>query len=187
MLTESVVELHAWLHSYLCFSLLEKRFLSYVDTSSTPGYLLSFQTFSYHNFDRSSTARWIDQESSWTFDSFSIASGSIKILFLYLCFVPQYLLDSCICRCCFSWHLPRQMARHLWTRLSVENYWSSIYWVVMIRFSFSRSLSINLLLFSSQTLSSPSKPSTHVIFGLSLLQITWYVFFFSHSSCISWI
>ena len=114
MLTESVVELHAWLHSYLCFSLLEKRFLSYVDTSSTPGYLLSFQTFSYNNFDRSSTARWIDQESSWTFDSFSIASGSIKILFLYLCFVPQYLLDSCICRCCFSWHLPQQMARHLY-------------------------------------------------------------------------
>ena len=110
MLIGSVVELHAWLHSYLCFSFLEKRFLSYLDTSSTPGYLLSFQTFSYHNSDRSSTTRWIDQESSWTFDSFSIAGGSIKILFLCLCFVPWHILDSCICRRCFSRHLPRQMA-----------------------------------------------------------------------------
>ena len=34
MLTGSLVELHAWLHSYLCFSLLEKWFLIYLDTSS---------------------------------------------------------------------------------------------------------------------------------------------------------
>ena len=47
-----------------------------------------------------------------------------------------------------------------------------------IRSSFSRSLLIYLHLFNSQTLTSLSKPSTHVIFGLSLLQITWYVFFF---------
>ena len=149
-----------------------------LDISLTLGYLSSFQTFSYYNLNRSLTARWIDWESSWTFDSWWIDWDS-------LCFIPRHLLDSCICRYCFSRHLPRQMARHLSTRLSVENCWSSIYWVVTIRFSFSWSLSINLLLFSSQTLSSPSKPSTHVIFGLSLLQITWYVFFFSHSSCIS--
>ena len=54
MLTGSLVELHALLHSYLCFSLLEKQFLSYLDTSLTLGYLLSFQAFSYCNLDRSS-------------------------------------------------------------------------------------------------------------------------------------
>ena len=32
----SLVKLHAWLHSYLCFSLLEKRVLSYLDTSLIP-------------------------------------------------------------------------------------------------------------------------------------------------------
>ena len=36
MLFGSLVELHALLHLYLCFSLLEKLFLSYLDTSSTP-------------------------------------------------------------------------------------------------------------------------------------------------------
>ena len=30
-----LVELHVWLHSYLCFSLLEKLFLNNLDTSST--------------------------------------------------------------------------------------------------------------------------------------------------------
>ena len=36
MLIGSLVELHAWLHSYLCFSLLKKLFLSNLDTFSTP-------------------------------------------------------------------------------------------------------------------------------------------------------
>ena len=48
----SLVELCAWLHSCLCFSLLEKLFLK---ASSTPGYLSSFQAFSYRNLDTSST------------------------------------------------------------------------------------------------------------------------------------
>ena len=89
-------------------------------------------------------------------------------------------LDNCICQRCVSRHLSRQMSRHLLTRLSVENYWRSIYWFFAIWFSFPRSLLIYPHLFTSQILSSPSKPSTHVIFSLSLLQITWYVFFFSH-------
>ena len=45
MLIGSLVELHTWLHSYLCFFLLEKLLLSnldtFLDTSSTPGYLSS--------------------------------------------------------------------------------------------------------------------------------------------------
>ena len=51
MLIGSLVELHASLHSYLCFSLLEKLFLSNLDTSSTPSYLSSFSTSSYHNLN----------------------------------------------------------------------------------------------------------------------------------------
>ena len=36
MLIRSLIELHAWLYSYLCFSLLEKLFLSNLDTFSIP-------------------------------------------------------------------------------------------------------------------------------------------------------
>ena len=85
MLIGSLVELHALLHSYLCFSLLKKMIFklsrNLLNTSLTLGYLSSFQTFSYRNLNRSSTTRWIDQESSWPFDSFSIAGGSIELLF----------------------------------------------------------------------------------------------------------
>ena len=85
MLIGSLVELHALLHSYLCFSLLKKMIFklsrNLLNTSLTLGYLSSFQTFSYLNLNRSSTARWIDRESSWTLDSFSIAGGSIELLF----------------------------------------------------------------------------------------------------------
>ena len=118
MLTGSFDELHVWLHSYLRFSLLEKRFLSYLDTSSIPprhpAICRALRLCSYRNLDRSSTTRWIDQESSWTLNSFSIASGSIKLLFLCLCFVPWHLLISFICWHCFSQHLPWQMAWHLY-------------------------------------------------------------------------
>ena len=85
-----------------------------LDTSSTPGYLSSFQTFSYRNLNRSSTTRWIDRESSWTLDSFSISGGLIELLFLCLYFIPRHLLDGFICRRCFSRHLPQKMARHLY-------------------------------------------------------------------------
>ena len=78
------------IHIYV-FSLLEKRFLSYLDTSSILGYLSSFQNFSYRNLNRSSTARWTNRESSWTLDSFLITSGSIELLF---CFFAPFLDTS---------------------------------------------------------------------------------------------
>ena len=60
MLIGSSVELHSSLHSYLCFSLLEKRFLSNLDTSQIPLQHLAIcralKVFSYRNLDRSSTA-----------------------------------------------------------------------------------------------------------------------------------
>ena len=91
MLTGSLVELYAWLHSYLCFSLLEKRFLNYLDTYSTPGYLSSFQTFSYYNLDKSSTTRWIDQESSWTLDSWWTDQASLLVSLLCSSSPPRQL------------------------------------------------------------------------------------------------
>ena len=75
MLIGSLVELYAWLHSYLCFSLLEKLFLSNLDTSSTPGCLSSSYAVSYCNFDTFSTGWWIDWESFYPLDSFSIHRG----------------------------------------------------------------------------------------------------------------
>ena len=60
LLIGSLVELHAWLHSYLCFSLLKKQFLSNLDTSSIPPRHLAIcwalKVFSYRNLDRSTIA-----------------------------------------------------------------------------------------------------------------------------------
>ena len=51
----------------------------------------------------------------------------MELLFLCLCFVSRHLLDSCICRRCFSRHLPRQMARHLYlSRLTKDLYICSL-------------------------------------------------------------
>ena len=87
-----------------------------LDISSTPGYLSSFQTFSYRNLNKSSTTRWIDQESSRSFDSFSIAGGLIELLFcvfasfldtsLIAASVDVVFLDTVLDRCLdTSWQL----------------------------------------------------------------------------------
>ena len=99
-----------------------------LDTCSTPGYLSSFQTFSYRNLNRSSTTRWIDRESSWTLDSFSISGGLIELLFLCLYFIPRHLLDGFICRRCLSQHLPRQMAQHLYLSRITEDLYIGSSW-----------------------------------------------------------
>ena len=100
MLIGSLVELHAWLHSYLCFSLLEKLFLSNLDSFSTPGYLSNFSTSFYRNLDSFSIARWIDRQTFWTLNSFSTAGGSIELLYCLFCWIiPRQILDSCISRC----------------------------------------------------------------------------------------
>ena len=132
MLIGSLVELHTWLHLYLCFSLLEKQFLSNLDTSSTLGYLSSFSTSSYRNLNSFSTARWIDQQTFWTLDSFSTTSGSIEpFYYLFRWITPWQILDSCNCR--------RLLCS---TPLSVKIYWTPIYMFNAIRFSlFSISLS----------------------------------------------
>ena len=156
-LTGSLFELYAWLHSYLCFSLLEKWFLSYFDTSSIPPRHLAIcralKLCSYRNLDRSSTTRWIDRESSWTFDSFSTHGGSIKPHLLCLMFL---YLNTCI----YRWQNPRHLARHL--------YLSRITEALYIGLSQSGSHFLNL----SRSIHSYSPPK-HFLLPLNL-QLTWF-------------
>ena len=125
----SLVELHAWWHSYLCFSLLEKLFLSNLDSFSTPPRHLAI----YRAFQLLLTV-------------ISIASRMIELLYSLLCWiVPRQILNSCI-----YWNL---YARHLSTPLFVEIYWTPIYMFNVIRFSlFSISLSTNPSLHLPDTL-----------------------------------
>ena len=80
MLIRSLVELHAWLHSYLCFSLIEKLFLSNLDNSSTLNLSVELLNCFLSQSRHLLTARWINQESSCPFDSFSTTGGSIELL-----------------------------------------------------------------------------------------------------------
>ena len=186
MLIESLVELHTWLHSCLYFSPLEKLFLkSLLDTSSIASYLSSFLSFflsqSCQHLDTSGSIEQVPTSSiafwhlvDWS--SFCSWSGI---------FVPRYLLDTCICRRAFSWHLPQRMAWHLLTP-NLSRFTEDLFKLPrVIRSSFlSISLSI-VLCFLSQTLSSHSNLVSQGFFqkfsrfsSLSKLLI-------SHSSCIS--
>ena len=92
-----LVELYVGLHSYLCFSHLEKLFWKTVLTP--PRYLVVCQAslaFSYRNLD-----------------SFSIPGGSIELLFLDLIPCCLILARYLSCRQAFPRHLPRQLPRHL--------------------------------------------------------------------------
>ena len=107
ILIGSLVELHAWLHSYMCFSPLEKLFLSNLNSFSIPPWHLAifwaFQLLFYRNLDSFSIARWIDRQTFWTLDSFSTAGGSIELLYyLFYWSVPQQIHDNCICRSLLS-------------------------------------------------------------------------------------
>ena len=111
-----------------------------LDTSSTPGYLSSFSTSFYHNLDSFSTARWIDRQTFWTLNSFSIAGGSIKLLYYLFCWiVPRQILDGYISRSLLC-------STHGSTPLSVEIYWTTIYSFSAIRLSF---YSTSLLIYPS--------------------------------------
>ena len=93
VLIRSLVELYVGLHSYLCFSPLEKLFWK---AGLTPPWYLAicrasqafFLTQSRHLLD----TWWIDRESSCLLDSSSTLGGSIERLFLNLipcCSIPQ--------------------------------------------------------------------------------------------------
>ena len=149
MVFRSLVVLHVWLHSCLCFSLLKKNcFKSLLDTSSTPGYLSSFQAFSYCNLDTSSTPSGSIEKVPISSIAYRQLGRSIEFLFLIWWFVPRHMLDTSICRRPFSRHLPQQISRHLHLSrftdgLNILLVWSASH--------FCRSLSQYLCLFISQT------------------------------------
>ena len=88
MLFGSLVELHTWLHSCLCFSPFEKLFLkSWFDTSSIASYLSSFLNFFLSQSRQHLYTWWIDQESFWPLDSSSTPGGSIEHHILLLVFL----------------------------------------------------------------------------------------------------
>ena len=95
MLNGSLVELHAWLHSYLCFSFLEKWFLGNLDTSLIPPWHLAFywalKFFSYRNLDRSSTAGGSNEKVPGSSKASQQLVRSIELLFLLLVFLPRHL------------------------------------------------------------------------------------------------
>ena len=92
MLFGSLVELHTWLHSCMCFSPLKKLFLkSWLDTSSIASYLLSFLNFFLLQSWQHLNTWWIDWESFWPLDSSSTPGGSIEYHILLLVF---FFLDS---------------------------------------------------------------------------------------------
>ena len=111
MLIGSLVELYVGLHSYLCFSTLEKLF--WKAGSTPPRYLAIcrasqafFLTQSRHLVD----TWWINRESSCLLDSSSTPGGSIELLFLKLILCCSILARYLNCRRPLSRHLPRHLS-----------------------------------------------------------------------------
>ena len=110
MVFGSLVVLHVWLHSCLCFSLLKKLFLK--AWSTPPQHLLDtwlsvelpsfFLLKSRHLLD----SWWIDWESSCLFDSFSTARSIDQ----------ASVLDMVVCSSIHAWHL------HLSTAIFLDTY-----------------------------------------------------------------
>ena len=93
----SLVVLHVWLHSCLCFSLLEKLFLK---ACSTPPRHLAICRASKLFFYRNLDTWWIDRESSCLLDSFSIARSIDR----------AFVLDMVVCSSTHARHLHLSMA-----------------------------------------------------------------------------
>ena len=134
MVFGSLVVLYVWLHSCLCFSLLEKLFLK---TCSTPpqhqaicwAFKFFFLSQSRHLLD----TWWIDWESSYLLDSFSTARSIDR----------AFVLDMVVCSLTYSLHLylsttifSTPTSIDVSTPSSVEIYWWPIYSPHTIRISF---------------------------------------------------
>ena len=114
MLFGSLVELHTWLHSCLCFSPLKNTVLkSWLDTSLIASYLSSFLSFFLSQSCQHLDTFWIDWESLWPLDSFSTPGGSIEphLLLLMFQFLDSFSTHdlSTLLFSTFAW----QMSRHL--------------------------------------------------------------------------
>ena len=128
------------------FFSLEKLFLK---ACSTPprhlAYLSSSSASFYRNLDTSSTPGGSIEKVLVSSIASQQLGRSIELLLLIWWFVPRHMLDTCICRRPFSWHLPRQISWHFSTPSSIKIYWWPICSLRAIRISFlSISLSIPL-------------------------------------------
>ena len=124
VLIGSLVELYVGLHSYLCFSHLEKLFWKAVSTP--PQHFLNtllfvkllkhfFKTQSRHLLD----TWWIDQESSYFLDSSSTPARSIEFPFLNLtlyCLIASSIPQLSKTRSSTASSIPPDAS-------AVENYW----------------------------------------------------------------
>ena len=110
MLIGSLVELYVGLHSYLCFSPLEKLFWK---AGLTPPWYLAIyrasQAFFLSQSRQLLDTWWIDRECSCLLDSFSTPGGSIELLFLDLIPCCSTLAQYLSCRWPFSRYLPRKI------------------------------------------------------------------------------
>ena len=134
MVFGSLVELHVWLHSCLCFSFLEKLFEKLarhlLDTFSTPGYLSSFQAFSYCNLNTSSTP-----------------GGSIEPHLLWLMFLNLDTFSTLVSvngQIIDTW---LDTSRHLHLSRALLRFY--IFFLVRFKPHFSRSLSLDSSISSS--------------------------------------
>ena len=178
-----LVELYVGLHSYLCFSHLEKLFWKTVLTP--PRYLAicrASQSFFLMQSRHLLDTWWIDRESSYLLDSSSTPAGSIEFLLLNLtlcCSIPSWYLN------CW-WPDARQLPRYLPIPQLSSITEGSIYFSIAILLSFLRSLSICLRLFISQTLSfSLQTSSSRILQPFSSFSLLGKLLILSHS-CSSW-
>ena len=189
MLFGSLIEVHAWLHSYLCFSLLKKLILSYLNTSSTPSrhlaicralklFLIAISTDprqlggSIEKVPRPSIAyRQLVDRSSFCSCVFALflntfsTTSSVDVVFLDT-FLKKWLDTS----------------RHLYvSRITKDLYKGQ----ARSDSHFSRSLSRQKRLFTSQTSLTHSKSSSQVIFELLQVFSSLGMFLFSHLHAFS--
>ena len=97
------------------FHFQKTGFKKWLDTSSTPYYLLSFSSFFISQSRQLLDTWWIDRESSCLLDSFSTLGGSIELLFLDLMSCSLILARYLSYWQAFSRHLAWQLPRHLST------------------------------------------------------------------------
>ena len=174
MLIGSLVELYVGLHSYLCFSHLEKLFWKAVSTP--PRHLAicqASQAFFLMQSRHLLDTLWIDRQSSCLLDSSLTLGGSIELLFLNLilcCSIPQLSKTSSSTPTSTASSIPPDTS-------TVEHYWRV--------YIFLRSLSICLRLFISQTLSfSLQTSSSRILQAFSSFSILGKLLI-SPLSCIS--
>ena len=95
MVFGSLVELHARLHSYLCFSLLEKLILK--ASSTPPRHLAIYQASKLFLIAISTLGGLIEKVPISSIASRQLGR-SIELLCLIWWVVPQHLLDTFICQ-----------------------------------------------------------------------------------------